>query len=131
MGARKQTATNFENQEFAENECGEVYAINVLGGRWKLMICCMLRNGKLRYSELKRKIPNISERMLTLQLREMENDMLVCRTVYPEIPPKVEYELTESANKLTPIWEFLRNWSDEHRLILRCKKNLEATETNK
>ena len=68
----------------------------------------------MRFAELKEYIPNISDRMLTLHLKEMERDGLVERTVFAEVPPKVEYKLTISSKKLVPIWEQLEVWGAEH-----------------
>ncbi|WP_291951855.1 helix-turn-helix domain-containing protein [Chitinophaga sp.] len=98
--------------------CDSVYSICKIGGRWKMLILCELRNGKLRFGELRKNIPGITERMLTLQLRELEKDLLVTRIVYPEIPPRVEYELTDIAYKLIPIWNVLGEWAKEHKQIV-------------
>jgi DNA-binding HxlR family transcriptional regulator len=91
------------------------YSVEMIGGRWKLLILVNLENGPRRYSELRKGIANMTERMLTLQLREMEEDGIVKRTVYPEVPPRVEYELTESAQKLLPICKQLSDWGTGHR----------------
>lgn len=114
VSKRKETSTNSINRSIL-NECGVVYAIDLIGGRWKLYILYKLEDRKLRFSELKKLVPNITERMLTLQLREMERDHLVARTVYPEVPARVEYELTESGKKLIPVWKMLEEWGGEHR----------------
>ncbi|QNL52546.1 winged helix-turn-helix transcriptional regulator [Olivibacter sp. SDN3] len=74
-----------------------------MGGQWSLPICCHLTNGKLRFGQLKKLMPNIRERMLTLQLRKSEENKLEKRTVYAEVPPRVEYELTASEQELKPI----------------------------
>lgn len=84
-----------------------------------MMILCELKTGKLRFGELKKCIPQITERMLTLQLRELEKDLLVKRTVYAEVPPRVDYELTEITTKLIPIWDMLDLWGAEHRSLVR------------
>nr|WP_260209464.1 helix-turn-helix domain-containing protein [Apibacter adventoris] len=97
-------------------ECAEVYAANLIGGQWTLVICCHLFNGKMRFSELKKSIPDITERMLTLQLRKMENNALVKRTVYAEVPPRVEYELTPICLELKPILDHLLEWGNKHKM---------------
>lgn len=97
------------------NECGTMYALMLLSGRWKLTILHKLSFRNMRFTELKEHIPNISDRMLTLHLKEMEQDGLIKRTVFAEIPPRVEYELTESTKKLVPIWEKLEVWGAEHK----------------
>jgi DNA-binding HxlR family transcriptional regulator len=111
----KESSTNFENKQVLSACCVEVYAINLIGGQWTLTICCALANGKLRFGELKKSIPNITERMLTLQLRKMEANKLVRRIVYAEVPPRVEYELTKSAQELTPILDQLQAWGERHK----------------
>ncbi|MDM8176265.1 MULTISPECIES: winged helix-turn-helix transcriptional regulator [Olivibacter] len=114
----KESSTNFENKQALSSECMEVYAANLIGGQWTLAICCYLINGKLRFGELKKKLPNITERMLTLQLRKLEENKLVKRTVYAEVPPRVEYELTESGQRLKPILGMLEKWGKEHQLLM-------------
>ena len=93
----------------------EIYAANLIGGQWTLAICCYLANGKLRFGELRKRIPNITERMLTLQLRKMEENRLVKRTVYAEVPPRVEYELTLIGQQLIPIIKQLEKWGEKHK----------------
>ncbi|MCW3161571.1 winged helix-turn-helix transcriptional regulator [Chryseobacterium oryctis] len=114
----KETSTNFSNKKALAEECPEVYASNMIGGQWSLAICCYLINGKLRFGELKKKLENITERMLTLQLRRLERDKIITRTVYAEVPPRVEYELTEIGYKLKPIIEELEKWGKLHKKIL-------------
>lgn len=86
-------------------------AIDVMGGKWEPIILYYMNiNGVVRHSELKRFIPSINERMLTRQLRELEEDCLIERKVYPVIPPKVECTLTEHGKNLVPILKELINW---------------------
>lgn len=115
MSKIKETSTNFANKQTLVNECSEVYTINVIGGQWALVICSWLANGKLRFGELKRLLPNITERMLTLQLRKLEKNRIVKRTIYAEVPPRVEYELTSIGYELKPIIEQLENWGKKHK----------------
>ena len=85
--------------------------LDIMGGKWKPIILYYINhNGVARHSDLKRFIPSINERMLTRQLRELENDMLITRKVYPVVPPKVEYSLTESGKSLIPILTSLIEW---------------------
>lgn len=119
MSKIKESSVNYENKQQLGAECAQIYAANIIGGQWTLAICCHLAKGKLRFGELKKRIPNITERMLTLQLRKMEENQLVTRTVYAEVPPRVEYELTESAARLIPILEQLEDWGIAHRLFLQ------------
>ncbi len=120
----KESSTNNENKKTLEYSCSEIYAVNLISGRWILSICYHLKRGKLRFSELKDKIPNISERMLTLQLKKMEQESLVIKTVYAEVPPRVEYELTEIGKKLIPVLNQLEIWGKEHKEI--SKNNTSA-----
>ncbi|MCW3467047.1 winged helix-turn-helix transcriptional regulator [Chitinophaga nivalis] len=119
MSKIKESSTNFANKQILGTVCAEIYAASLIGGQWTLAICCHLANGKLRFGELKELIPNITERMLTLQLRKMEADKLVTRTVYPTVPLRVEYELTDSGQALRPIIKQLAAWGQEHRNKIR------------
>lgn len=110
MGKIKETSTNFENKTILSEECNQIYASSLIGGQWTLIICCQLAYGKMRFGELKKSIPNITERMLTLQLRKMEENNMIKRTVYAQVPPKVEYELTSIGKELIPILEQLGDW---------------------
>jgi len=108
---RKENSTNNQNRQKL-NDCGLIYAMDVIRGRWKMLILYKLEQGKLRFTELKNSLPNISERMLILQLKELEKDQLIIRTVYPEIPVRVEYELDQAAHQLIPIWHALELWGN-------------------
>ena len=103
------------NREHLVNFCGMIYAVDILGGRWKLLILYKLEKRTKRFSELKKHLPNITDRMLTLHLQELEKHGLIIRTVYAEVPPKVEYELSESARLLAPIWKQLEQWGEMHK----------------
>ncbi|MFE2374957.1 winged helix-turn-helix transcriptional regulator [Streptomyces sp. NPDC059398] len=100
-----------ETPEYCAIEC----AMEILGGRWKLAILKELLAGTRRFSDLKRAMPRITQRMLTRQLREMETDGLVTRTVYRQVPPKVEYSLTEIGRSLDGIAEQLDSWGRWYR----------------
>lgn len=91
-----------------------MYALILLSGRWKMTILHKLSIKRMRFKDLKAYIPNISDRMLTLHLKEMEQDGLLERSVFAEVPPRVEYKLTASSEKLVPIWEQLEAWGAEH-----------------
>ncbi|WP_419834253.1 winged helix-turn-helix transcriptional regulator [Endozoicomonas atrinae] len=83
----------------------------IIGGKWKgVILYKLLESGCLRFSELKRRLPRITQRMLTLQLRSLEGDGLVIRTIYPEVPPRVEYQLTELGKTLRPVIDSLMQW---------------------
>jgi DNA-binding HxlR family transcriptional regulator len=97
-----------------ESECPIQAIVNTIGGKWKLSILYQLFKGTKRYGELKRLIPKATERMLTLQLRELEAAGIVTRTVYPEVPPKVEYSLTELGWSLEPVLQTMLDWSEKY-----------------
>ncbi|WP_375462279.1 winged helix-turn-helix transcriptional regulator [uncultured Enterovirga sp.] len=94
-------------------------AIRVLTGKWKVELIWTLVNGTLRFGELRRALPGITQHMLTTQLRELESDGLVKRTVYAEIPPRVEYEVTDAALALKPMFRELMAWSQVHGPLAR------------
>lgn len=97
--------------------CAVDVALDAVGGKWKPLVIYRLRHGTLRFGQLQRAIPKVTQRMLTLQLRELERDGLVHRTVYPEVPPRVEYGLTATAINLLPILEALGRWAQRHYLV--------------
>jgi DNA-binding HxlR family transcriptional regulator len=90
-------------------------AITLLGGKWKLPLLYNLREKTMRFSELKKALPGVTQKMLTQQLREMEEDGLIARKVYAEVPPKVEYSITPIARKLGPAFALLCEWGMEYR----------------
>ncbi|WP_212003713.1 helix-turn-helix domain-containing protein [Chitinophaga sp. HK235] len=114
MAARKKNSTYTLNEQ-SLIECDLSFAVNKIGGRWKLQIISMLEDGKHRYGEIKKEFSHITERMLTLQLRALEEDGIIKRTVYAEVPPRVEYELTEAALELIPILKLLSEWGSRNR----------------
>lgn len=85
-------------------------ALDIIGGKWKLPIIWRLRDNVKRYGELRKNISNITHKMLTQQLRELESDGLVERKVYAVVPPKVEYKLTEEGKTVLPLIDSLREW---------------------
>ena len=89
--------------------------LDVIGGKWKPIILYYIGENKvIRYGDLRRCIPSISERMLTRQLRELENDDLIHREVYKEVPPRVEYSLTEIGDTIMPIMYQLKEWGIDY-----------------
>ncbi len=89
-------------------------ATDMIGGKWKAMVLWALKKGVKRNGELKKLIPQISQKMLTQQLRELEEVGIVERIAYPVIPPKVEYKLTKNGEKLIPILQELHDWGKEY-----------------
>ncbi|ATL42518.1 helix-turn-helix domain-containing protein [Elizabethkingia sp. HX WHF] len=115
----KDTSTNFANKKALTEECQEVYAVNIIGGQWTLAICCYLINGKLRFSELKQCLPNITERMLALELKKLVEHKIIQKFVYAEVPARVEYELTSIGYKLHSIITELGKWGNEHKELTK------------
>ena len=89
--------------------------MRILGSKWKpAIIFCLVFNGPLRFTELRKAIPEITQKMLTQRLRELERDGLVKRTFYEEIPPRVEYEITELGSSVHPLFKSLCDWGKIH-----------------
>ena len=96
------------NREYG---CFLVLARDLIGGKWKMVILWLLRDGVMRFSELKRRLDGITQKMLTQQLRELEECGLIERKVYPVVPPKVEYSLAEQGRLIVPALTSLCEWS--------------------
>lgn len=91
-------------------DCPLVYTMGIIGGKWKPIIIHILNIGTHRFGEIKKCIPQISHKVLTQQLRELEVDGIVTRAIYPEVPPRVEYKLTGTGLALQPIIDSLYQW---------------------
>lgn len=112
---RKQNSTNALNEHYWKENCGIANTLSVIGGRWKINILSyLLTEGKLRYNELRKRLTGISERMLISKLKELENDGLVNRIVYLQVPPKVEYELTDLGKSLKRILYMMDEWGESN-----------------
>ncbi|QIQ21388.1 winged helix-turn-helix transcriptional regulator [Zophobihabitans entericus] len=93
--------------------CSVEATLELIGGKWKgVILYHLFLKDVLRFNELRRLVPTITQRMLTNQLRELEQDKIISRKIYPEIPPKVEYRLTENGMTLKPIIHALKAWGD-------------------
>jgi len=92
--------------------CSVEAAISLIDGKWKCVILFHLLDGTARFNELRRKVPTATQRTLTNQLRELEMDGLIERTVYAQVPPKVEYSLSELGKSMTPVLMSLKQWGD-------------------
>lgn len=99
--------------------CGLDLIGEVLYGKWKIRLLWFLNEGYQRPSELQRKIPDATRRVLNMQLKELEEHGLVTKKIYPVVPPKVEYSLTEFGKTLVPVIAALGQWGDEHEELLR------------
>ena len=100
-------------KQSSEPACSVDYAFRRIGGKYKGRILWLLRDGFLRYGELKRALVVITPKMLTQTLRELEADELIVRKVYLEVPPKVEYSLTDSGKELIPFISLMRSWGEK------------------
>lgn len=98
--------------------CPVEATLELIGGKWKGIVLFYLLDGRIRFSELKRRIGCVTQRMLTKQLRELESNGLVSRTVYAEVPPRVEYELTKVGESLRPVLQALKTWGTAHAVKL-------------
>lgn len=112
----KKNSTNALNEKKIKATCGTGYTLMLIGGRWKSNILWrLMENEKLRYSELLKIIPDISDRMLATQLRELESDQLVERIVYPEVPSRVEYKLSVLGHSMSSVLQSISDWGEIHR----------------
>lgn len=97
--------------------CPVEITLALLGNKWKVLILRELFAGTKRFGELSRGVPGISQKMLTQQLRQMEQDNLVQRKIYAEVPPRVEYSLTEIGRSLSPILDAMHKWGTKYRML--------------
>lgn len=111
----------------ADPRCAVGLTAELIGGKWKSVILFYLLDGTLRFSELRRKIPGITQRMLTLQLRELEADGIVMRTVHPVVPPRVEYRLTPFGQTLEAVLRHMAEWGRRYKR--RCELALAERES--
>ena len=104
--------------DWRPGDCPVSRTVAVIGGKWKPSILYLLHRGPTRFNALQRALPGITQRMLTLQLRTLEGDGIVTRTVHPSVPPQVEYALTPLGESLSPVFDALMDW-DKSRLAAR------------
>ena len=103
-----------------EKNCPVRITMDIIGGKWKVVILYYIKNiGVCRFGELQRYIPQITKKMLTQQLRELERDGIVDRKVYQQVPPRVDYSLTKSGETLEPILQSMADWGEAHRAKTR------------
>ena len=100
--------------------CAVEATLDLIDGKWKGVILYHLQRGTQRFGELRRLMPGITQRMLTKQLRALEDDRLIVRKVYAEVPPRVEYTLSEIGESLRPVIDVLKEWGESHRERLSC-----------
>jgi DNA-binding HxlR family transcriptional regulator len=114
---RKETSTNFSNEQQILESCAMAYTISLIGGRWKPTILWQLMHASSRYKDLKAIIPGITERMLTISLKELEKDGLVKKETHASFPRKIEYSLTELGWSMRSMLHVMSEWG-------RYNKNL-------
>jgi DNA-binding HxlR family transcriptional regulator len=105
-----------------EDTCSVGAVLDQLSGKWNIGIILAAANGPIRFTELEREVHGISRRMLTLALRKLERDGLLVRTVYPTVPPKVEYILTGMARELHESFAVLTAWADRHKTSIAAAR---------
>lgn len=101
--------------------CPVATTVGLIGNKWKLLIIQDLLTGKKRFGELRKSVTGISQKVLTDNLRSLEDDGLVVRTVYAEVPPRVEYELSELGNTLRPIMDSMEAWGNRYKKCFEDK----------
>lgn len=99
-----------------ESHCPVDLCLTAIGSKWAALILWQLKSGRVRYSELKRRMPGISHKMLAQRLRELEADGLIERRVYPEVPPRTEYAMSEEGARLMPTLDAMRRWGMAYKV---------------
>lgn len=112
---RKENSTASINDGILLSRCPMQIAMNRIDGKWKIIILAYISRQENRFSLLKKRIPSITDKMLSQQIRELERDGLLIRKIYPEIPPRVEYSLTEDAQNLIPALEIIYEWGKSQK----------------
>jgi DNA-binding HxlR family transcriptional regulator len=120
----------YERKTIPNLNCGLDLIGEVLYGKWKIRLLWFINEGYKRPSELQRKIPDAPRRVLNIQLKELEDHELVSKVIYPVVPPKVEYTLTEFGKTLIPVISALGQWGDEHEERLRTVILKQAVNSN-
>jgi DNA-binding HxlR family transcriptional regulator len=115
--AQERTLTSVTHRDDTSgpaSPCPLTTALEVLGGRWNLIVLYWLADGARRFSDLQRLMPDVTHKMLTSTLRQLESAGLVDRHVYPQVPPRVEYSLNEHGRSAQPVVEAVRQWGHQH-----------------
>ncbi len=101
-------------EPYCAEGCPVEAALGLIGGKWKGIVLYHLMSGTLRFNEIRKRVPGVTQRMLTTQLRELEADGLILRVVYPQVPPRVEYSLSAKGRTLEPVIAALKEWGERH-----------------
>lgn len=108
--------------------CAVETTLGIISGRWKVLIIRELLVGTQRFNQLHRSLPGITQKMLTQQLRELEEDGIILRQVYPQVPPKVEYSLTPLGESLDPVLQAMHEWGVKHPIAKKAHELIESEE---
>ena len=100
--------------------CPVTYCLGVIGGKWKPLLIFLIAHGIDRFGHMRREVDGISKQMLTKQLRELESDGIIHRQVFAEVPPRVEYSMTELGRSLLPVIQQMRTWGEQHMPAPDC-----------
>lgn len=114
----------------SDEGCPVEFTLSVIGGKWKGILLYHLIEGEKRFNEFRKICPAVTQRMLTLQLRELEEDGIIHREVYRQVPPKVEYSLTELGKSLTPIILQMKEWGETYRNKIKAEDAPDAAAKN-
>jgi DNA-binding HxlR family transcriptional regulator len=112
---KKENSSNSQNSIYLKEKCPLLHTMEQINGRWKILLLWYISLGANRFGKLKQGIPTITTKMLSQQLRELEADELLTRTIFAEMPPRVEYALTEKSKRLFPILEKLYEWGVDEK----------------
>ena len=111
-----------KNKDFNPHNCGVTHFLNRVGGKWKVLVIYGISNDVNRFSSLQRMIPDINKQMLVNQLRELEEDGIIDRIIYAEVPPRVEYKLTTYGQSMMSVIEVIQKWGEKDLKNSRCDK---------
>jgi len=110
---RKTTSTNFENERFLEYDCPFITTLRFIGKRWKPAVLWKINEGIVRFNRLKEVLPNISDKMLSNTISELEPDNIIQKVVYDEVPLRIEYQLTDFGKGILPILAEMNKWGEQ------------------
>ncbi|MEO1050151.1 MAG: helix-turn-helix domain-containing protein [Bacteroidota bacterium] len=122
---RKLNSTNYENHNAITAECPILSTLHFVSGRWKLVILWRIKDEVGRFGTLQKSMPGISKKMLSQQLRELERDGFIHREIFAEMPPRVEYSLTELGRSFIPVLEHIEKWGNEQNITSHFQEMIE------
>lgn len=122
-------AAKRKNKDFNPYNCGVTHLLNKIGGKWKVLVVYAIHTGCNRFSKLQKAIPHISKQMLINQLKELEEDKIIGRTVFAEVPPRVAYALTEYGRGLLPVIKTIQEWGVKDMELMADAGNIPGATT--